>query len=86
MLHRHELWLLQTRRPQFCAVPAAWYYCVRRHGRLALPGLGLEPAITSGLTAITTHRHVDLGNARSDPRSFDWQQLQTRLTALGLVC
>ena len=36
--------------------------------------------------AITTHRHVDLGNARSDPRSFDWQQLQTRLTALGLVC
>ena len=55
MLHRHELWLLQTRRPQFCAVPAAWYYCVRRHGRLALPGMvGLEPAITSGLTAITS--------------------------------
>ena len=56
MLHRHELWLLQTRRPQFCTVPAAWYYCVRRHGRLALPGLvGLEPAITSGLTAITAN-------------------------------
>ena len=36
--------------------------------------------------AITTHRHVDLGNARSDPRSFDWSALQTRLTALGLVC
>ena len=36
--------------------------------------------------AITTHRHVDLGNARSDPRSFAWTELQKRLTALGLVC
>ncbi len=36
--------------------------------------------------AITTHRHVDLAGARADPRSFNWQQLQKRLTALQLVC
>ncbi|MCF8132301.1 MAG: peptidoglycan recognition protein family protein [Synechococcus sp. Tobar2m-G35] len=36
--------------------------------------------------AITTHRHVDLGGERADPRSFDWTELQRRLTALGLVC
>ena len=35
--------------------------------------------------AITTHRHGDLGNARSDPRSLIGLH-QTRLTALGLVC
>ena len=37
-------------------------------------------------TAITTHRHVDQGRARSDPRSFAWPELQKRLTSLGLVC
>ncbi len=37
-------------------------------------------------TAITTHRHVDLGAARADPRSFDWQALQRRLAALGRLC
>ena len=36
--------------------------------------------------AITTHRHVDLGGARGDPRSFSWSHLQDRLTALGRVC
>jgi hypothetical protein len=35
---------------------------------------------------ITTHRHVDLGGARADPRSFDWSRLQLRLEALGLLC
>ena len=35
---------------------------------------------------ITTHRHVDLGAARADPRSFDWQVLQQRLAALGVLC
>jgi N-acetyl-anhydromuramyl-L-alanine amidase AmpD len=35
---------------------------------------------------ITTHRHVDLGGERSDPRSFDWQELRSRLSALGLGC
>ncbi|MEB3317295.1 MAG: peptidoglycan recognition family protein [Cyanobacteriota bacterium] len=36
--------------------------------------------------AITTHRHVDLAGERADPRSFDWQELQARLAALGLAC
>lgn len=35
---------------------------------------------------ITTHRHVDLGLERADPRSFDWQALQVRLAALGALC
>ncbi|MCT0214444.1 MULTISPECIES: N-acetylmuramoyl-L-alanine amidase [unclassified Synechococcus] len=37
-------------------------------------------------TSITTHRQVDIGGERSDPRSFDWQALQLRLAALGLLC
>lgn len=35
---------------------------------------------------ITTHRHVDLGQERADPRSFNWQALQQRLAALGALC
>jgi N-acetyl-anhydromuramyl-L-alanine amidase AmpD len=35
---------------------------------------------------ITTHRHIDLGGARADPRSFDWKKLHVRLAALGAVC
>lgn len=35
---------------------------------------------------ITTHRHVDLGLERADPRSFDWSALQVRLAALGRLC
>ncbi|MFM1811094.1 MAG: hypothetical protein RLZZ336_32 [Cyanobacteriota bacterium] len=35
---------------------------------------------------ITTHQYVDLGGERSDPRSFDWQALEQRLHALGLLC
>ena len=36
--------------------------------------------------AITTHRHVDLGGERGDTRSFDWDELQTRLAALKVLC
>jgi N-acetyl-anhydromuramyl-L-alanine amidase AmpD len=35
---------------------------------------------------ITTHRHVDQGGERSDPRSFEWGELQVRLAALGMLC
>jgi len=35
---------------------------------------------------ITTHRHVDLGQERADPRSFNWEALQERLAALGVLC
>jgi N-acetylmuramoyl-L-alanine amidase len=34
---------------------------------------------------ITTHRHVDLGGERADPRSFDWEALKQRLIALGVA-
>ena len=37
-------------------------------------------------THITTHRYVDLGGERADPRSFNWQALALRLRALGLLC
>ena len=37
-------------------------------------------------SAITTHRHVDLGGERGDPRSFSWDELQVRLAALGKLC
>lgn len=36
--------------------------------------------------AITTHRHVDIGRERADPRSFEWSELRRRLAALGLIC
>ncbi len=35
---------------------------------------------------ITTHRQVDLGGERADPRSFNWGALQRRLGALGQLC
>ena len=35
---------------------------------------------------ITTHRHIDLGAARADPRSFEWRKLHVRLAALGVAC
>ncbi len=35
---------------------------------------------------ITTHRHVDLGGERMDPRSFDWEELQVRLASVGVLC
>lgn len=35
---------------------------------------------------ITTHQAVDLGGERMDPRSFDWQALKTRLSALKAFC
>jgi N-acetylmuramoyl-L-alanine amidase len=35
---------------------------------------------------ITTHRAVDLGGERADPRSFNWQALRQRLADLGRLC
>lgn len=35
---------------------------------------------------ITTHRAIDLGGERADPRSFSWQALEDRLADLGLLC
>lgn len=39
-----------------------------------------------GPQQITTHRAVDLGGERADPRSFRWAALQERLADLGLLC
>lgn len=35
---------------------------------------------------ITTHKFVDQGGERADPRSFSWWALQQRLQNLGLLC
>jgi N-acetylmuramoyl-L-alanine amidase len=35
---------------------------------------------------ITTHRAVDLGGERADPRSFNWRALEQRLADLGRLC
>lgn len=35
---------------------------------------------------ITTHRAVDLGSERADPRSFNWRALEQRLGDLGRLC
>lgn len=35
---------------------------------------------------IATHRYVDLGGERADPRSLNWPALQQRLAALGVLC
>jgi N-acetylmuramoyl-L-alanine amidase len=35
---------------------------------------------------ITTHRDVDLGGERADPRSFNWRALEQRLADLGRLC
>jgi N-acetyl-anhydromuramyl-L-alanine amidase AmpD len=35
---------------------------------------------------ITTHRYVDLGGERADPRSFRWNELKKRLIALRVLC
>lgn len=39
-----------------------------------------------GPDRITTHRAVDLGSERADPRSFNWRALQQRLADLGRLC
>ena len=61
-------------------------YTERQYDSLALVLSGWLNAFDLPAAAITTHRHVDLGGERSDPRSFDWSALQKRLAALGDLC
>ena len=61
-------------------------YTQRQYDSLALVLSGWLNAFDLPAAAITTHRHVDLGGERSDPRSFDWSALQQRLAALGDLC
>ena len=61
-------------------------YTARQYDSLALVLSGWLNSFDLPVASITTHRHVDLGGERSDPRSFDWSELQHRLAALGDLC
>ena len=61
-------------------------YTPKQYDALALVLSGWIRSFNLPPAAITTHRHVDLGGERDDPRSFDWSKLQTRLAALGDLC
>ena len=61
-------------------------YTPRQYDSLALVLSEWLKSFDLPAAAITTHRHVDLGGERSDPRSFDWSELQQRLAVLGDLC
>ena len=61
-------------------------YTSRQYDALALVLSDWINTFNFPAAAVTTHRHVDLGGERSDPRSFDWSALQSRLAALGDLC
>jgi len=61
-------------------------YTAAQYDALALVLDGWLERFEIDPAAITTHRHVDLGGARADPRSFSWSELQNRLAALGKLC
>ena len=61
-------------------------YTTQQYDALALVLSGWIRSFNLPPAAITTHRHIDLGGERDDPRSFDWSKLQKRLAALGDLC
>jgi N-acetyl-anhydromuramyl-L-alanine amidase AmpD len=61
------------------------YTSAQYDGLAALLALWMQ-AFPIPADQITTHRAVDLGGERADPRSFDWSALQARLGQLGLLC
>ncbi|MCB4406638.1 N-acetylmuramoyl-L-alanine amidase [Synechococcus sp. MU1642] len=61
-------------------------YTTQQYDALALVLSGWIRSFNLPPASITTHRHVDLGGERGDPRSFDWSKLQKRLAALGDLC
>ena len=61
------------------------YTSAQYDGLAALLALWMQ-AFPIPADQITTHRAIDLGGERADPRSFDWSALQTRLGQLGLLC
>ena len=61
-------------------------YTDAQYDALALVLSGWINTFNLSPAAITTHRHVDIGGERSDPRSFDWSALQVRLASLGDLC
>ena len=61
-------------------------YSSQQYDALALVLSEWMKAFNLPPTSVTTHRHVDIGGERADPRSFDWSALQVRLAALGDLC
>jgi N-acetyl-anhydromuramyl-L-alanine amidase AmpD len=61
-------------------------YSPRQYDALALVLTDWMRQFNIPAAHITTHRHVDLGGERADPRSFDWRALERRLAALGALC
>lgn len=61
-------------------------YTAEQYDALALVLSGWIASFNLPPAAITTHRHVDVGGERDDPRSFDWSALQIRLASLGDLC
>lgn len=61
-------------------------YSAAQYDALALVLSGWIRDFNLPPAAVTTHRHVDIGGERSDPRSFDWSALQSRLASLGDLC
>ena len=61
-------------------------YSSEQYDALALVLAGWMNAFNLPPTSVTTHRHVDIGGERADPRSFDWSALQVRLAAMGDLC
>lgn len=61
------------------------YTAAQYDGLAALLALWMQ-AFPIPADHVTTHRAVDLGGERADPRSFDWSALQSRLGQLGLLC
>jgi len=61
------------------------YTTAQYDGLAALLALWMQ-AFPIPADQITTHRAVDLGGERADPRSFDWSALQSRLGQLGVLC
>lgn len=60
-------------------------YSAAQYDALALVLADWMRAYDIPLENITTHRHVDLGGERADPRSFDWSALKARLMAIGIA-
>jgi N-acetylmuramoyl-L-alanine amidase len=58
------------------------YTAAQYDGLAALLALWMK-AFPIPVDQITTHRAVDLGMERADPRSFDWTALQSRLVRTG---
>lgn len=68
------------------AGPSHSGYTPAQYDALAALLAGWMDEYPIGPGQITTHRAVDLGGERADPRSFNWRALEQRLADLGRLC